>query len=108
MGSGLSMGSSAEVTTRYATAYVKASKKHKGRILDQVVEVTGWSRDNARRRLVAVAKQPPRAGPTSGEPGPRAAGAEVLLRRAEGVAAGVGGLGRAVREVPGGLDADPA
>ncbi|MGH3097041.1 MAG: DDE-type integrase/transposase/recombinase [Streptosporangiales bacterium] len=56
------MGSRAEVTTRYAKAYVKASKKDKGRVLDQVVEVTGWSRDNARRRLVAAAKAPPGSG----------------------------------------------
>lgn len=36
------MESRAEVTRRYA----KASKKDKGRVLDQVVDVTGWSRDN--------------------------------------------------------------
>ena len=46
------MQSRAEVTTRYAKAYVKASKKDKGRILGEVVGVTRWSRDNARRRLV--------------------------------------------------------
>jgi hypothetical protein len=62
MGSGLSMTSRAEVTTRYAKAFAKASKKDKGRILDQVVEVTGWSRDNARRRLTAAAKCPPGPG----------------------------------------------
>jgi len=45
------MASRAEVTTKYAKAYGLASKKDKGRVLDQVVEVTGWSRDNARRRL---------------------------------------------------------
>lgn len=56
------MTSRAEVTTKYAKAYVKASKKDKGRVLDQVVEVTGWSRDNARRRLTAAAKRPPEAG----------------------------------------------
>lgn len=56
------MGSRAEVTTRFAKAYVKAGKSGKGRILDQVVEVTGWSRDNARRRLTAAAKRPPGAG----------------------------------------------
>ena len=43
----LSMNSRAEVTTRYAKAYVKAVKGDKGRILDEVVGVTGWSRDNA-------------------------------------------------------------
>ena len=56
------MGSRAEVTARFAKAYVKASKPDKGRVLDQVVEVTGWSRDNARRRLVAAAQQKPGAG----------------------------------------------
>lgn len=56
------MASRAEVTTKYAKAYAKASKKDKGRVLDQVVAVTGWSRDNARRRLVAAAKRPPGAG----------------------------------------------
>lgn len=56
------MSSRAEVTTKYAKAYGRASKKDKGRVLDQVVEVTGWSRDNARRRLVAAANRPPGAG----------------------------------------------
>jgi len=62
MGSEFSMASRAEITTKYAKAYAKASKKDKGRILDQVVAVTGWSRDNARRRLVAAAKRPPGSG----------------------------------------------
>jgi len=56
------MTSRAEITTRYARAYMKASKKDRGKILDQVVEVTGWSRDNARRRLTAAAKRPPGSG----------------------------------------------
>lgn len=56
------MTSRAEVTSRYAKAYVKAFKGDKGRILDEVTSVTGWSRDNARRRLVAAAKQPPGVG----------------------------------------------
>jgi hypothetical protein len=62
MRSELSMASRAEVTTRYAKAYVRASKKDKGRVLDEVVSVTGWSRDNARRRLVAASARPPGAG----------------------------------------------
>ena len=53
------MRSKAEVTSRYARAYVKASKQDKGRLLDEVVSVTRWSRDNARRRLTAAAKQSP-------------------------------------------------
>jgi len=56
------MQSRAEVTSRYAKAYVKASKKDKGRVLDEVMSVTGWSRDNARRRLTEAAKRPPGAG----------------------------------------------
>src|SRR5664279_266029 len=62
MGIELSMTSRAEVTTRYAKVYAKASKKDKGRILDDVVGVTRWSRDNARRRLAAAAKRPPGGG----------------------------------------------
>lgn len=62
MESGLSMKSRAEITARFAKAYVKASKADRGQILDQVVSVTGWSRDNARRRLVQAANRPPGAG----------------------------------------------
>ena len=49
------MTSRAEITSRYAKAYKAASKKDRGRLLDEVVSVTGWSRDNARRRLTAAA-----------------------------------------------------
>ena len=56
------MTSRAEVTAKYAKAYVKASKKDKGRVLDQVMSVTGWSRDNARRRLVAASQRAPGSG----------------------------------------------
>ena len=48
----LSMGARVEITKKYATAYRRASKKDKGQILHQVCSVTGWSRDNARRRLI--------------------------------------------------------
>jgi hypothetical protein len=73
------MTSRAEVTTKYARAYAKASKKDKGRVLDQVVEVTGWSRDNARRRLTAAANRPPGGRPTGRQGAAEAAGAEVFL-----------------------------
>ncbi|BBX56014.1 hypothetical protein MSHO_56190 [Mycobacterium shottsii] len=55
------MSSRAEITAKFARAYVGAPKADKGQILDQVVAVTGWSRDNARRRLRAAAA-PPGAG----------------------------------------------
>jgi hypothetical protein len=61
MESGLSVTSRAEVTSRFAKADVQFSKKDQPKILDQVVAVTGWSRDNARRRLRAAAR-PPGAG----------------------------------------------
>lgn len=56
------MATRADVTSKYAKAYAKAAKKDKGGILDEVVGVTGWSRDNARRRLTAAAKTSPGAG----------------------------------------------
>lgn len=42
------MSARAEITAKYARAYRSASKRDKGRLLDEVVAVTGWSRDNAR------------------------------------------------------------
>jgi hypothetical protein len=56
------MTSRAEVTTRYARARCEGLEEGQGHILDQVVEVIGWSRDNARRRLSAAAKRPPAPG----------------------------------------------
>lgn len=58
------MQARAEITNRLAKGYATASKKDKGHILDEVVEVTGWSRDNARRRLTAAAKGSPGRGRT--------------------------------------------
>ena len=55
------MSSRADITAKFAKAYVRASKADRGQILDQVVEVTGWAHDNARRRLTAAAR-PPGAG----------------------------------------------
>ena len=55
------MRARAEITAKYARAYAKVSKKDQGRLLDEVVAVTGWSRDNARRRLAQAAKPRPRA-----------------------------------------------
>jgi hypothetical protein len=95
------MSSRAEITAKFAKAYVKASKADKGQILDQVVEVTGWSRDNARR--LTVDRRGPssaRSGPASRQTATPAAQSEVFLRRLEGAAEGLGGLRRPVRAVP--------
>jgi len=64
----VSMAARAEITRKHAQAYVKASKKLKGGILDQVCGLTGWSRDNARRRLTARAATP---GRRRARPGPK-------------------------------------
>lgn len=56
------MASRAEITAKYARGYRSGSKKDKGRLLDEVVAVTGWSREGARRRLAAAARPRP-AGP---------------------------------------------
>lgn len=68
MDGGLSMSSRAEITSKYAGSYLRAGKKDKGRILDQVVEVTGWSRDNARRRLMRAVVARGRGREVAGRP----------------------------------------
>lgn len=48
-----------EITAKYARDYRGRSKAEKSQLLDEVVQISGWSRDNARRRLSQAAK--PRA-----------------------------------------------
>ena len=72
------MASRAEITTK---AYKRASKKDKGRVLDEVVEVTGWSRDNAGRRLVAAADRPPGPGRQVAKRPRKQRADKLLLRR---------------------------
>lgn len=52
------MATRVEITKKYAAAYEAASKKTKSRILDQLVEVTGWNRDHARQQLRRRMAQP--------------------------------------------------
>lgn len=52
------MSARVEVTKKYAAAYAQASKKDKARILDTVVEITGWNRDHAWQQLRARLAQP--------------------------------------------------
>ncbi|WP_235272478.1 integrase catalytic domain-containing protein [Microbacterium profundi] len=65
------MATRVEITQKYARAYARASKRVRGGLLDEVVAVTGWSRDNARRRLSAAAKPGPRSVRKSRAPRPR-------------------------------------
>lgn len=61
------MAPRARLTAAHIRAYAKASKKDKGLILDQVVQVSGWTRDYARRKLSQAVKQATMSGRWSGE-----------------------------------------
>jgi hypothetical protein len=53
MGS-LSMSTEREITNKYARDDAVGSKKTRGRMLDELVATTGWSRANARRQVTAA------------------------------------------------------
>ena len=45
------MAARREITKKYAREYQRATKKDKGRMLDELCGATGWSRANARRAI---------------------------------------------------------
>lgn len=47
MDEGLSMATRMRISAKYARAYRMASTAVKSQLLDEVVAITGWSRDNA-------------------------------------------------------------
>ena len=51
---GLSMAEKRAVTKQMARRYVKAGKVEKGRMLDELCALTGWTRRHARRALTGV------------------------------------------------------
>ena len=85
------MSAKTEITVKCARAYRTASRGVKSRLLDEVVAVTGWSRDHARRRLGQAVK--PRAvRPRSGRP--RKFSAEAIAIRERVWAIGGGSCGK--------------
>src|SRR5438876_10896358 len=70
---GLSMAQRKAVTKQMATRYLRARKKDKSLMLDELCELTGWTRRHARRALLAP--PPIQARKT---PRPRTYGKEVL------------------------------
>ena len=81
------MSARTEITAKYARAYRIASRVVKSRLLDEVMAVTGWSRDNARRRLGQAAK--PRAvRPRSGRPRKFSQEAIAILERVWAISGG--------------------
>src|SRR5690625_6717205 len=98
MGSRLSMAARAEITVKYARAYLKASKKDKGRLLDEVIAVTGWSRDNAPRRPAKVAAPRPRAVAKARKPRARAYSSDATTAPRRGGAFAGAGCGKDLSE----------
>lgn len=92
----------AEITAKYAKAYRMASRVVKSQLLDEVVAVTGWSRDNARRRL-SQALTPRSVRSRSGRPRKFSMAATTVLQRVWAISGGSCGKYLAVA-MPGLLD----
>ena len=81
------MATRTEITAKYARAYRSSSRLERSRLLDEVVAVTGWSRDNARRRLAqAVRPRPVRT--RSGRPRKYSGPALMVLERVWAISGG--------------------
>ncbi|MDR1441253.1 MAG: hypothetical protein LBJ02_02525 [Bifidobacteriaceae bacterium] len=50
------MATRRDLTKKYAKEYGRASKKEKGRMLDELCAATNWSRVNARRAIRQASK----------------------------------------------------
>jgi hypothetical protein len=72
---GLSMAERKAVTKQMARRYAEAAKKEKGRMLDELCALTGWTRRHAIRALAEAIRPPQRPARS---PRPRVYGPEVL------------------------------
>ena len=74
----MSMAARKEITKKYAKEYECASKTDKGRMLDELVAVTGWSRANARRAITSASKRKGPARAVTRKPRARLYGYDTL------------------------------
>lgn len=63
MEDGISMATKRQITLRFRDEYMKASKKDKGRILDEMCSVLAIGRSTARRRLAEAGRGRPSPPP---------------------------------------------
>ncbi len=65
------MAARREITKKYARAYQRANKLEKSRLLNALVETTGWTRDHARRAIRAALARKGAASKQKRQPRPR-------------------------------------
>ncbi len=73
------MASRREITKKYAREYAGAGKVEKGRLLDELVHATGWTRDHARRAIRAANARKGAANQQPRTPRPRKYSYDALI-----------------------------
>ena len=73
------MAARREITKKFAREYVKAAKPEKSRLLDALVQTTGWTRDHARRAIRAANSRAGAARSRKRRPRPRKYSYDALL-----------------------------